>query len=356
MYKSKLAASLVPYVPGEQPKSVERLIKLNTNENPYPPSPRVARALRELDASRLRLYPDPTAEALRAAIAEREGVATENVFVGNGIDEVLSLAFAAYFDSGSLPVLFADVTYSFYKVFCSLYDINYDELPLREDMTLCVDDYIGRKAAGVVIADPNAPTALSVAESDIRRLLEAFHDRVVILDEAYVDFSRNGSLVPLIGEYPNLVVVKTFSKSRSLAGARCGYAIAEKSLIDTLRTVKNCFNSYTINAVTATIARESVLDDEYFAECTAKIVRTRRAAAEGLAELGFELTDSDANFLFVRHPDMDGKRLQAELRARNIIVRRFDLPRISDHLRITVGTDEDMQTLVRACREILSRN
>lgn len=352
MIKSKLAAGLTPYVPGEQPKTAN-IVKLNTNENPYPPSPAVLEALRAYDLGRLRYYPDPTAEALREAIAQVEGVQKENVFVGNGSDEVLSLAFAAFFDAQSDPVLFPDVTYSFYKVFCSLYNIRYCEIPLREDFTVDPSDYVGRASCGIVMANPNAPTSLALGEDGMRVLVEADPRHVLIADEAYADFSSHPSLVPLTAVYDNLLVVKTFSKSRSLAGGRCGYAIGNKDLIDTLRAVKDCFNSYTVNAMTAVAARASVLDGAYFSACVEKIKRTRAFAADALAHLGFVVPNSETNFLFVRHPSVRGEVLQRELRARGIIVRRFDTPRIADYLRITVGSDAEMQALIDACREIL---
>lgn len=344
MLKSKLAASLTPYVPGEQPKT--DVIKLNTNENPYPPSPAVVAAIRNFDTDRLRRYPDPTAELLRSAIADAEGVKTENVFAGNGSDEVLSLAFAAFFDASAAPVLFPDVTYSFYKVFCSLYNIAYAEIPLKSDFSVDPDDYVGRAASGAIIANPNAPTAISAGESAMRRIIEAFPDNVVIADEAYVDFSASPSLVPLTNVYDNLLVVKTFSKSRSLAGGRCGYAIGAKPLIDTLRTVKDCFNSYTVNALTAAAARAAILDVEYFAQCVTKIKSTRARLSQGLTALGWSVTQSDANFVFAKHPRLSGSEVQSALRSRDIVVRRFDSPRISDWLRITVGTDEQITVLL----------
>lgn len=350
--KSKLAATLLPYVAGEQPKG--NVIKLNTNENPYPPSPAAIAALRAYDTDRLRLYPDPTAEELRGAIAEIEGVSKENVFVGNGSDEVLSLAFAAFFDADSAPVLFPDVTYSFYKVFCSLYNIRYETVPLKSDFTIDPADYIGRNVSGIVIANPNAPTAVSLQERAMRAMIEAYKDKAFIADEAYVDFSSSPSLVPLTGEYDNLLVVKTFSKSRNLAGARCGYAIGNKELIDTLRSVKDCFNSYTVNSLTAALARASVLDQAYFSECVAKIKSTRGRLTDGLQKLGFTVLNSDANFVFARCDKMSGGELQAALRRENIVVRRFDAPRISDYLRITVGTDEQVDVLLDMLKTILN--
>ena len=351
MLKSKLAACLVPYVPGEQPKG-GNAIKLNTNENPYPPSPKAVEAIAAYDFSKLRLYPDPTADSLREAIAGAEGVRIENVFVGNGSDEVLSLAFAAFFDASSHPVLFPDVTYSFYKVFCSLYGITYEEISVRDDFTVNVSDYLGRKISGIVLANPNAPTALSLGGDAFRALAEAYPDNVIIADEAYVDFSSLPSLVPLTKEYKNLLAVKTFSKSRSLAGGRIGYAIGDAELIKTLRSVKDCFNSYTVDSLSAVAAREAVLDVGYFSECIEKIKSARSYAADELKSLGFVVTDSDANCLFVRHEKKSGKELQSALRSRGIIVRRFDSPRIADYLRITVGTHDEMKALVSALKEL----
>ncbi len=352
MLKSKLAAGLTPYVPGEQPKG-EKVIKLNTNENPYPPSPKAIAALREFDAGRLRLYPDPTADVLRAAIAGAEGVKTENVFVGNGSDEVLSLAFAAFFDADSDPVLFPDITYSFYKVFCSLYNINYAEVPLRPDFTVDIADYMERKTSGIVIANPNAPTAIALDNGDICRLVETHTNRVIIADEAYADFSSQPSLAAMTAKYNNLLVVKTFSKSRSFAGGRLGYAIGNEELITTLRSVKDCFNSYTVNSLTAAVGRAAIEDREYFEECTARIIATREWTADRLSQLGFTVTKSDANFIFAKPPTLGGKEFQARLRARGILVRRFDHPRISDYLRITIGSEEDMREFVKVCAEIL---
>ena len=351
MLKSKLASKLVPYVPGEQPKG-GKVIKLNTNENPYPPSPKAVAEVSSFDFSRMRLYPDPTAEALREAIAEVEGVRKENVFVGNGSDEVLSLAFAAFFDGESAPVLFPDVTYSFYKVFCSLYKINYAEIAVKDDFTVDVEDYIGKDLSGIVLANPNAPTAISLEDSAFCRLVEAYPDKVIIIDEAYVDFSKYPSLVSLTKKYENVLVVKTFSKSRSLAGGRCGYAIGSAELISTLRAVKDCFNSYTVNTLTATMARASVLDVDYFDLCIEKIKRTRARLVSELNALGYILTDSDANFVFAKHPTMSGKEVQNALREKGVIVRRFDSPRIADYLRITIGTEEDTDSLVEILKTL----
>lgn len=351
MIISRLANGLVPYTAGEQPAG--KTVKLNTNENPYPPSEKVCEVLRGFDISRYRLYPQPDADDLRRAIAEYEGVNEENVFVGNGSDEVLSFAFAAFFGGNDLPVLFADVTYSFYKVFGTLYGVKYKELPLTDDFRLDVNAFLSEKAGGVVIANPNAPTSISERAEDLIKIAEAHSDVAVIIDEAYADFSHVPSLAPHTKKYENLLVVKTFSKSRSLAGARCGYAIGDAKLITVLRTVKDCFNSYPVNAVTAAVAEASIKDTAYFRDCTRKIIATRDRMSEGLRALGFDLPDSDANFVFAKHEKLSGEYLQNELRKRNIIVRRFGGERIKDRLRITVGTDEQTEILLAALKEII---
>lgn len=354
MKLSKLAGTLTPYTAGEQPR--EKTVKLNTNENPYPPSPAVERALKNFDISKYRLYPDPTAASLRKAIAEYEGVGIENVFVGNGSDEVLSFAFAAFYGGEDKPVLFADVTYSFYRVFGSLYGVKYREIPLTEDMRLDIESMKAQAAdsCGCVFANPNAPTSIAEEREELLELAEAYGECPVIADEAYADFSHVKSLSGDIFSHKNLLVVKTFSKSRSLAGARCGYAIGDSELIDALRTVKNCFNSYPVNAVTAAAAEAAMRDREYFDGCVSKIISERERMTVKLRELGFELPDSDANFVFAGYPGISGEELQNRLRKRGIVVRRFDSPRIKDRLRITVGTEDDTDILVRALEEILA--
>ena len=351
MKRSKLCASLTPYVAGEQPKS--KVIKLNTNENPYPPSPSLKKVLHSFDVSVLRKYPDPTADELRSVIAEKEGVGLQNIFVGNGSDEVLAFAFRAYFDSKSKPILFPDVTYSFYKVYSSLYEINYTEVPTTVDFKVNVDDYMGKDIAGIVIANPNAPTALSLGQSEIVRLLDAYPDNVLLLDEAYVDFSEQGTLVELTKSYDNLLVVKTFSKSRSMAGARLGYAVGNADLIDSLRTVKNCFNSYCVNSLSAMLGIASMRDEDYFIQTKKDIIKTREWTMTELKKLGFVVTDSDANFVFARSEKNSGAELQAKLREKGIVIRRFDNPKIADWLRITIGTRGEMRELARQCEAIL---
>jgi len=340
--------NLVPYVPGEQPQD-GAFIKLNTNESPYPPSPLVLERVRD-EAASLRLYPDPDARRLRAKLAAHLGVLPENVLVTNGSDEALAFAFLAFFDRDT-PVRFPDITYGFYPVYCSLCGVRADIVPLREDFTVCVDDYVavGRP---VVLANPNAPTGLFLPVSDIERIAASNPDHIVLIDEAYIDFGGE-SAVPLINKYDNLLIVGTFSKSRSLAGARIGYAAACAPLIQDLDTIRNSFNPYNLSR-TALAAGEAALDEQaYYTKNCREIARVRDETAEKLRDLGFIVTDSRANFLFIRHPERSGHDLYAELRARGILVRWFNLPRISDYLRVTVGTAEQMDIFVDTIRAII---
>lgn len=350
-YWSKTAASLTPYVPGEQPKD-RTYIKLNTNENPYPPSPSVLAAIRDAVNEDLRLYPDPTCSRLRQTIAENYGVTAEQVFVGNGSDEILAFAFQAFFDPDK-PILFPDITYSFYPVYADLYRIPYTLVPLDEDFRVPLEPFLAANG-GIVLPNPNAPTALSLPLEGIRKLLEGNKDRVVVLDEAYIDFGGE-SAVPLVGDYPNLLVVHTLSKSRSLAGLRTGFAFGQPDLIEGLNRVKNSFNSYTLDRLALAGAEAAIRDDAYFHETVQKVARTRDESAQRLAELGFHVTDSKANFLFASHPRVPAKQLFQELRNRGILVRYFDKPRINNYLRISVGTDEEMGRLVEALTSILQK-
>ena len=333
---------LTPYTPGEQPKD-RQFIKLNTNENPYPPSPRALEAIRAAAGEGLRLYPDPEGAALRRALAELHGLRPEQVFVGNGSDEVLAMCFMAFFDR---DLVFPDVSYSFYPVYADLFHIPYREIPLDGEFGLDVADYLGNNG-GVVVANPNAPTGRALPLADIVRLLEGNPEVVVLVDEAYVDFG-GASAVELIGSYPNLVVVRTMSKSRSLAGLRVGYALGSGTLIAALDCVKDSFNSYTLDRLALAGAEASVRDAGYFQTTLEKVVRTRAWAAQRLAELGFRVCPSAANFLFVSHERVDAKILLDGLRARGILVRWWDKPRIRNYLRITVGTDAEMEALCEA--------
>ncbi len=348
---SKRCGELTPYVPGEQPQG-RRFIKLNTNENPYPPSRMVVQAIQEAAAD-LRLYPDPSCKALREAIAQDQGVKPDQVFVGNGSDEVLSLAFAAFFDPDR-PIRFADVTYSFYPVFASFYGLAYEEVPLDENFAVPVKAFL-EPCGGVVIANPNAPTGREMEFCDLRSIVEADPSRIVIIDEAYVDFGAR-SAVELIDGHPNLLVVRTFSKSCSLAGLRVGYAMGSENLIAALNTVKDSFNSYPVDRLAQAGAVEAVRDKEYFWATITKINATRSYTANELRKMGFAVCDSSANFLFASHERVPGKVLLDGLRERGILVRWWDKPRIRNYLRITIGTEEDMEALCRAMREIIAEN
>lgn len=340
---------VVPYTPGEQPK-IKNIIKLNTNENPYPPSPLVYKAYEEINLDDYRKYPDPTCSGLVESIASFYGVKKENVFVGVGSDDVLSMAFLTFFNSDK-PILFPDITYSFYDVWANLYRIPYKQIPLAEDFTINPEDYHTQNG-GVVIANPNAPTGVKLGLDAIEGIIKSNPDVVVIVDEAYVDFGAETAL-PLIDKYDNLLVVRTYSKSRSLAGLRIGYAFGCEKLIKYLLDAKFSFNSYTMNMPSLTLGAAAMNDREYFEKTTAKVVATRERVKVQLKELGFEFGDSATNFIFARHPQKPGKEIFDYLRAHDIIVRRFDLPRISEYLRISIGTDEDMDTLISVLKEIV---
>lgn len=338
-----------PYVPGEQPQS-DDIIKLNANENPYPPALGVQQALRDFDASRLALYPDANGKALKTALANRFGVKPSQVFLGNGSDDVLALAFQSFFCSDE-PVLYPDITYSFYPVWCDLFRIPYETVPLDENFCVNIRDY-DRPNGGIVLPNPNAPTGRGVSLAFLEDLLQHNADCVVIIDEAYVDFGAQ-SAVPLIEKYENLLVVQTMSKSRSLAGLRIGYALGSETLIATLEAVKNSYNSYTMDAVALAAGEAAVADEAYFQETCRKVVATRERTADALRELGFVVPPSLTNFLFVTHPDKNASDIFAALRERGIFIRYFKLPRIDNYLRITVGTDEQMDRLIDALRNLL---
>lgn len=342
--------TLVPYTPGEQPKD-QVFIKLNTNENPYPPSPKVIEAIQAGTGDALRLYPDPEAQSLRAALAEYYQLTPEQVFCANGSDEVLGLCFYALFSPGK-KVVFPDITYSFYPVYTELFGLDYARIPLNEDFSLPVEKFLGGNG-GAVICNPNAPTGQTLPLEDIRRILEANRAVPVIVDEAYAEFGAQ-SAVPLIAEFPNLVVVRTLSKDRSLAGMRIGYALGSADLIAGINCVKNSFNSYPLDRLALAAGEAAIQDRAYFEETREKIIKTRQRTTEKLRGLGFTVHDSNANFIFVRHPAKSGKDLQQALRDQGILVRRFDSPeRIQDYLRISIGTGPDMDTLCEVCAELV---
>lgn len=334
---------VIPYVPGEQPKK-EKMIKLNTNENPYPPAPGVKDVLTSFDTDRLRLYPDPKIEKLTDAIAERYGLNSNQVFVGVGSDDVLAMCFMTFFNSNR-PILFPDITYSFYDVWAEEFRIPYKQIPLDRNFTICPEDYAGENG-GIVFPNPNAPTGKLLPLEDVERIIAQNPDVIVIVDEAYIDFGGTSAL-PLIDKYDNVLVVQTFSKSRSMAGMRIGYAMAQPELIKYLNDVKYSFNSYTMDQLTLAMGKASVEDREYFKQTTDKIIRTREWTKEELKKLGFLFEDSKSNFVFVTHPNVSAKQLFENLKKEKVYVRYFAKPeRISNYLRITIGTDKEMQKLI----------
>lgn len=350
-YWSKIVHQLTPYVPGEQPK-IDNLVKLNTNENPYGPSPKVIEALKLEAADSLRLYPDPNSDALKAAIAGAYHLNANQVFVGNGSDEVLAHVFQALLKHDQ-PLLFPDITYSFYPVYCGLYEIEYKLVPLTASFEIEVNDYL-QPNGGIIFPNPNAPTGIPLALAQIEKLLQVNKQSVVVIDEAYVDFGTE-SAVSLINRYPNLLVTHTLSKARSLAGLRVGYALGNPALIEALIRVKDSFNSYPIDRFASAGAIAAIEDTVYFDKTRQHVIATREELVKNLRELGFEVLPSGANFIFAQHPNHDGAKLTAQLREKNIIVRHFKTPtRIEAYMRITIGTDAQSQLLVSALKQILA--
>ena len=353
-YWSKVVHGLTPYVPGEQPK-LPNLVKLNTNESPYGPGRKVLDALRAEVGDTLRLYPDPGSDKLRAAIAKRHGVTADQVFVGNGSDEVLAHVFMALLkhEDHERPVLFPDITYSFYPVYCALYGIAFEPVPLTAQFEIDVGDYL-MPNGGIIFPNPNAPTGRHAPMQDIERLLKANTDSVVVIDEAYVDFG-GVSCVPLIKHYPQLLVTHTLSKSRSLAGLRVGYATGNAELIEALNRVKDSFNSYPLDRFAQAGAAAAMEDNEYFDAMCRKIILSKAKLVADMTALGFAVLPSAANFIFARFPGRDGADIAAKLRERGIIVRHFrNPPRISPFMRITIGSDEQCAGLVEALRDIVA--
>jgi len=349
-YWSELARGLSPYVPGEQPQ-IPGLVKLNTNESPFGPSPRVFEALRAAADDALRLYPDPQSLRLRETLAAYHGVAPDQVFVGNGSDEVLAHAFAGLLKQPR-PLLFPDVTYSFYPVYCRLLGIAHETVPLDAEMRICLDDYAARGGA-IILANPNAPTGVALTRADIERLLRMRPDAPVVIDEAYVDFGAE-TAIPLIADHPNLLVVQTFSKSRALAGLRVGYALGDAALIEALVRVKDSFNSYPLGRPAQAGAIASIEDEAHFQQTRATIIANRERLTATLVRLGFEVLPSRANFVFARHPEHAGQALAAALRERAVLVRHFSAPRIADFLRITIGSEAELARLTDGLAEILA--
>lgn len=347
-YFSDKYATLKAYVPGEQPRD-QKYIKLNTNENPYPPHPAVAKAAEEA-AKTLRLYPDTESTSLRNALAGRLGVTADELIITNGSDEVLNFAFMAFCDRHT-PAVFADITYGFYPVFAQVDQVPYREIPLQDDLTIRIEDYF--QAAGTIfIANPNAPTAIALKRAEIEQILQQNPYNVVVVDEAYVDFGAE-SCVPLIREYDNLLVTQTFSKSRSMAGARLGIGIANQELIRDLKTIQFSTNPYNIDSMTMAAGTACVENDEYNTDNCRRIIETREWTRKQLEDLGFEVTPSKTNFLFARHPAISGEDLYLKLKEQGILIRHFSVERIKDYNRITIGTREDMETVTEIIRKIL---
>ena len=338
-----------PYVPGEQPNQPD-MVKLNTNENPYPPAPKVAELAASFAADQLRLYPDPTCNTLVHALAKRYQVGTDQVFVGVGSDDVLATAFLTFFN-GKEPIVFPDVTYSFYDVWASLFRIPYQTLALDETFHINPRDYDAPNG-GVIFPNPNAPTGIQETRAVLEDILQHNQDVIVIIDEAYIDFAKEDSALTLLDKYENLLVVQTFSKSRSMAGMRIGFAIGSPKLIKAMQDVKYSYNSYTMNAPSLYMGAAAVEDEAYFQETVAKICQTREEAKKRLAELGFTFPDSQTNFLFAAPSKIEAKELFLQLKARHIYVRYFDQPRTRAYLRITIGTPEEMERLYAAIAEI----
>lgn len=343
----KLSA-LKPYVPGEQPKERE-YIKLNTNESPFPPSLNAIKGATEY-AKKLYLYPDPDLKDLVKAVADNFGVSTENVVLTNGSDEVLNFAFNAYCDKDT-PAIFPNITYGFYKVFAQLNGVPFSEIPLKDDFTIDINDYINGRGT-VFIANPNAPTGINLPLSEIEKIVASNSERVVVIDEAYVDFGGE-SAIKLIDKYDNLLVTQTFSKSRSMAGARLGIGIASKEIISDLNRIRYSTNPYNVNSMTAAAGIGAVKDKEYFLDNCRKIIENREYTKQALVELGFTLTDSKANFVFIKSDKIDGKSLYVKLKEKGVLVRHFDKQEIKEYNRVTVGSREQMEKFVIAVKEIL---
>ena len=341
-------ASLVPYEPGEQPSGIENLIKLNTNESPFPPSPKVFDAICDAEIEKLRLYPDPTCKSLTEALAERYRIMPSQVFLGNGSDEILAFCFHGVCPKGAV---FADITYGFYPVYAQMFGVDYVTIPLRSDYSICIDNYNGIDRT-VFVANPNAPTGICLSVAQIEELLCQDRERLVVIDEAYIDFG-GGSAIDLTARYNNLLVVQTFSKSRQMAGARLGFAIGNSQIIADLNTMKFSFNPYNINRLTLIAAEASLKDEEYFQNCRKNIIENRKTTVAALKKLGFIIAESQANFIFVKPQPLTGLEYYSKLRNAGILVRYFDKDRLKDYVRITIGTAEQMKKLIAVTDIIL---
>lgn len=346
---TKNLRNIEPYVPGEQSKDKD-IVKINANENPYPPSPKAAEVLKSFDTNKLRFYPSANSTKLKEAIAKYYKVDVSNVFVGNGSDDVLAVAFQSFFNSEK-PIVYPDLTYSFYPVWCSLFGIKYKNYPVGDDFRINPEDY-REKNGGVVIPNPNAPTSLGESLDFVEKILNYNQDSVVIIDEAYVDFGGTSS-IPLIDKYENLLVTGTFSKSRSLAGLRIGFAIGSKALIDVMEAVKNSYNSYTVDSLSIEMGAASIEDDEYFKSTCKKVIKTRERVTLELEKLGFDVLDSQTNFIFATHNKHNMKSLFEYLKTQKVFIRYFSLPRIENYVRITIGTNEEMDIFLEKTKEFI---
>ena len=346
---SPLVHQLTPYVPGEQPK-IPNLTKLNTNESPYGPSPKVYEAIKQATNDTLRLYPDPQAQDLKQALADYTGLPANHIFVGNGSDEVLALAYQALLKQDK-PLLFPDISYSFYPVYCKMYQVDYEQIPLDENFKINLADY-QRPNGGIIFPNPNAPTGIALPLGEIRQLLDNNPDSVVLVDEAYVDFGTE-SAVSLVKDYPNLLVTQTFSKSWALAGLRVGFAVGQPELIEALIRVKDSFNSYPLDRLALAGAKAAVEDQDYFKSTCNKVITSREKLTQALSQLGFDVLPSSANFVFARHPQHEGAWLAQKLREKALLVRHFNQPRISSFLRITLGTEEQNTLLIQLLTKLI---
>jgi len=352
-FLSKLTAGITPYVAGEQP-SDKAYVKLNTNENPYPPSPEAAKALASFNAERLKLYPDADASLLRAAIGKAEGVEAENVFCGNGSDEVLALCFPAFFDKDGFGAAFADITYSFYPVFADFFSVPKKIVPLTSDYAMDLKAFALEKCQGYFITNPNAPTGVGIKAKEMEEFISSVPDRIVIADEAYMGFMGE-SCAPLTKKYKNLLVVKTFSKYYSLAGIRCGYAIGDKALIDGLFRAKNCFNSYPLDAVCQAVCAAAISDGAYYAECAEKVKSERVRVRAELISMGFFVPESSSNFLFASLDGVDGKYIYQSLKSEGVLVRHWGSDKLKNFCRITIGSKEQNDVLLQKLKNILKK-
>lgn len=353
-YLSRKAREIQPYTAGEQPKD-KKYVKLNTNENPYPPSPKAQKAYKEFDFNALNLYPSLTMDVLKQNIAATEGVLPENIFCGNGSDEILALCFPAFFDSDGSGAAFVDITYSFYPVFCNFFDIKANVVEVEPDFSIDLKKLTKTNAQGVILANPNAPTGIGIPLEEIENFVKENNERIVILDEAYMPFF-NESAVSLIKKYKNVVVVKTFSKGYSLAGMRCGYAVADKTLIDGLESVKDCFNSYPVDRVCQAVCAAAISDTEYYAEKNALVIFERERVTKELKKYGFYVIESKANFIFAKSDKLSGEKVYEKLRARGVLVRHFKKDKIRDFCRITIGSKEQNDALLSAVNEIINND